>query len=96
MWWEDARKINVFTDAGSQNMQMSSLNEYAKSFDHVIATAMYYEKILKENAYIKAPINDKILRNHSLGFLDLHFHFLFSFIDQFFWFGANNSKGILY
>ena len=44
IWCEDARKNNVFTDGGSQSLQLSSLNEHSKSFDHVIASAMYYAK----------------------------------------------------
>ena len=54
MWCEDARKINVFMDGGSQSIQMSSLNEYAKSFGHVIASV-----IQNKNANVKDPMDAK-------------------------------------
>mgnify|MGYP000096565451 CR=1 FL=1 len=75
MWCEDARKNNVFADGGSQSMQMSSLNEHAKSFDHVIASAMYHVNKQKENA-----INDKWVIAKSLKGQVHKFLFILQFI----------------
>ena len=60
IWCEDARKNNVFTDGGSQSLQLSSLNEHSKSSDHIIASAMHYAKIQNRNANVKGPMDEKI------------------------------------
>ena len=57
MWCEDARKINAFKNGGSQSMQMSSVNEHAKSYDRVITSVTYHAKIQNENANVKGPMN---------------------------------------